>query len=350
MVLASVGTMFWWFTAGTASVSTPVGSQEAISLATSTDAVQIAMRRRRNDFFESQVLSQLETTDDANRAAAKRCLMNIQQNFSSYRQNVDAFVDDLTGFKSRLGILKRMPGGWWNEDSRVAEFVTEKFEKHLFSEAKLTDDLRRALETFRSDVRANQRELLTRTSAAIADSDLPPIQLDNYESFFEIVNEQITTLAGNEAETSVTDGLKSLIVSEAGSTAVGMIAGRLVTSLAASSATAVAASGGATAGGAAAGAASGSIVPGPGTIAGFAVGFVVGLGIDFWMNKQTAAALRQELLLYINQIEADLIDGTSSQSRIGDGQQGLTPGINAACEQLRDGVHQRLFDIIVLEQ
>ncbi len=62
-------------------------------------------------------------------------------------------------------------------------------------------------------------------------------------------------MAQSEAETSVKDGLMSLVVSESGSAVVGMIAGRLVTAIAASSTAAVATSGGATAGGAAAGAA-----------------------------------------------------------------------------------------------
>jgi len=259
-------------------------------------------------------------------------------------------VDDITGIKSRFGILKRMPGGWWNSDERVNQYVTKKFEQHLFSEATLTDDLQSSLETFRNDVCANQRELLTRTRAAISHSDLPPIELDDYESFFEIISQQIHALAGEEAKTSVTDGLVSLIVSEAGSTAVGMIAGGFVAGLTASSATAIAASGGAAVGGAAVGAAGGSMVPGPGTIAGFGVGLVVGLVIDYWMTNQTAASLRTGLLQYIDRIESNLLNGPASDQANMDARQGIASGIDTACELLRDGVHRRLFAIIVLEQ
>lgn len=350
MLLLSVGVLGWWFAKDFKATATNESDQKTV--VASLDAVEEeqAIRRCRADFFESQVLSKLEATDEANRLAAKRCLQRIEQNFDGYRAGVGPFVDDITGIQSRFGILKRMPGGWWNGDERVNKYVTEKFEQHLFSEATLTDDLRSSLESFRNDVRANQRELLIRTRAAISQSDLPPIELDDYESFFEIVNQQIRALTGDEAKTSVTDGLVSLIVSEAGSTAVGMIAGRFVAGFTASSATAIAASGGATAGGAAAGAAGGSMVPGPGTIAGFAVGLVVGLGIDYWMTNQTAASLRSELLLYIDRIESDLLNGPASAPANIDVRQGIASGIDTACELLRDGVHQRLFDIIVLEQ
>ena len=316
---------------------------------------EVTERQRRIQFFESQVVANLQVTDEANRLAAERCVRQIEQNFQRYREGVDGFVDELTGIKSRFGILRRMPGGWWSGDDRVGQYITEKFESHLFSEATLTDDLKGALETFRDDIRANQRELLIKTQAAVEQSDLPPIKLDDYEVFFAIVNKQIGDLANAEAKTSVTDGVVTLVVSEAGSTAIGMIAGRLIASLGASTAATVATSGGATVGGAATGAAGGSIVPGAGTIVGFGVGLVVGFGIDYWMNNQTAAKLRGELLQYINSMESDLLLGPeSAESRVDDqgspAPKGIQASVNSACDRLRDGVHQTLFDIIVLEQ
>lgn len=310
---------------------------------------QAAERARRAAFFEASVLTNLGQTDAANRAAAKRCVERIQANFRGYRGGVDAFVDELMGIKSRFGILKRMPGGWWNEDERVGEYITEKFERHLFSESKLSEDLSHALEQFRDEVRANHRELLSRTQAAVEQSDLPPISLDDYDSFFSAVNKEISELATGEAKTSVTDGLVTLVVSEAGSAAVGMIAGRLVTSIGASTAAAVATSGGATAGSAAAGAATGSVVPGPGTLVGFGVGLVIGFGIDYWMTNQTSAQLRTELLLYINSIESDLLLGPVSENPE-ELSVGIETGVVKACDQLQEGVHQRLYEIIVLEQ
>lgn len=350
MFLLSVGFFGWWVAGGFALPAAKPIPQPALKVAPALVDDELAMRHRRAAFFESQVLSTLESVDESNRAAATRCLHRIKKNFEGYRSGVDAFVNDITGIKSRFGILKRMPGGWWSSDDRVSQYVAEKFSTHLFSEETLTEDLRISLEIFREDVRANQRELLTRTQAAISQFDLPPLRLDDYETFFSVVNQQINELAGDEAKTSVTDGLVALIVSETGATAVGMVAGRFVAGLTASSATAVATAGGATAGGAAAGAAGGSMVPGPGTIAGFAVGLVVGLGIDYWMNQQTAAALREELVAYIDRIESDLLNGSSSDASNSGVQPGIASGIDLACERLRDGVHQRLFDLIVLEQ
>ena len=310
----------------------------------------LAERTRRINFFESTVQANLLSTDNANRAAAQRCVARIERNFQVYRDGVDGFVNELTGIKSRFGILRRMPGEWWSGDNRVSHYITQKFESHIFSEARLTNDLRAALEAFRNDIRANQHELLSRTQAAAEESDLPPIKLDDYEAFFTVVNQQINELAGSEAKTSVAEGMVTLIAAEAGSTAVGMIAGRLIVGLTASTAATVAASGGATAGGAAAGAAGGSVFPGAGTVVGFGVGLVVGFGIDYWMNNQTALKLRAELLLYINQIESDLLLGPVVKTTDAVVPQGIRVGVTLACERLRDGVHERLYEIIVLEQ
>ena len=305
-------------------------------------------RKRRQAFFQSVVTENLTAAQQANQDAADRCLARIEANFDRYRKNVDPFVDDVLGMGTRFGLLKRMPGGWWSGDDRVKQYIMQKFEQHLFSEKKLTDDLRLVLEEFRAEIQANQRSLLVKTQAAIDQSDLPPIKLDDYEVFFAAVTEEIGGMAQSEAETSVKDGLMSLVVSEAGSAVVGMLAGRLVTAIAASSTAAVATSGGATAGGAAAGAAGGSVVPGAGTIAGFVAGLVVGLGIDYWMTNQTAAKLETELLNYINQIEGDLLDGPASYENK-QRDQGLKSGLQDACHRLDQGVYSRMQDIIIGE-
>jgi len=364
LLLLSFLVLIWWTKQGplgpTAPNAAPVDRQtsvtDKVAEVVDTEALE---RARRTEFFESQVLDNLKHADSSNRLAAKRCLERIERNFQSYRKGVDGFVDELLGLKSRFGILKRMPGGWWNDDERVSEYITEKFERHLFSEEKLTSDLREALEAFRNEVRANHRELLSRTRAAVEQSDLPPIELDDAKSFFANVSAEISELAQSEAKTSVSEGLVTLVVSEAGSAAVGMIVGRLVTNIGVSTATALAASGGATAGSAAAGAASGSLLPGPGTVVGFGVGLVIGFGIDYWMTSQTAAQLRTELLLYINAIETDLMLGPavhedqSAHAQSAHAQsapRGLRSGVELACDQLNTGVHNRLYEIIVLDQ
>lgn len=359
LLLASFSFLIWWAKQGpidsSARNAAPADSQTSVAdEITEVVDTQAQERARRTEFFQSQVLNNLKHADSSNRLAAKRCLERIERNFQSYRKGVDGFVDELLGLKSRFGILKRMPGGWWNDDERVSAYITEKFERHLFSEEKLTSDLREALEAFRNEVRANHRELLSRTRAAVEQSDLPPIELDDAKSFFANVSAEISELAESEAKTSVSDGLVTLVVSEAGSAAVGMIVGRLVTSIGVSTATALAASGGVTAGSAAAGAASGSLLPGPGTVVGFGVGLVIGFGIDYWMTSQTAAQLRTELLLYINAIETDLMLGPAVyEDQSADAEsapRGLRSGVELACDQLNAGVHNRLYEIIVLDQ
>ncbi len=309
---------------------------------------QARERQRRQEFFQGVVTANLTAAQQANEDAAQRCLTRIASNFDRYRKGVDPFVDDVLGLRTRLGLLKRMPGDWWSGDERVKQYIVQKFEQHLFSEQSLTADLRIALEAFQAEVHANQRALLVDTQAAIDQSDLPPIQLDDYETFFAAVTQQINDLAREEAKTSVREGLTTLVVSEAGSAVVGMIAARLVTSIAASSTAAVATTGGAAASGAAAGAAGGSFVPGAGTIAGFVAGLVVGLGIDFWMTNQTAEKLQGELIQYIQQIESDLMHGPKSSDNAQQ-DQGIQAGLQNACRYLNQSVTSRMREIIVEE-
>jgi len=314
-------------------------------------AAELGKRERRRKFFESQVIANLAATNEANRDAAKRAISRIQQNFDGYRRGVDPFVDDVLSFSSRFGILRRLPGGLYSRDERVSLYVAEKFAKYLFTEATLTSDLRDALMQFRDEVRANHRSMLVKTQADVAQSDLPPIPIEPYEVFFASIHSQLNEISEHQATTSVTEGVLALLVSEVGAKSVVMIASRLVSGLAASAASAAAASGGATAGAAAAGAASGSIVPGAGTIAGFVVGVGVGFAIDYWMNQRTAAALRDELIDYIDRLERDLIQGspTGTASRSSDTRLGLANGMGAACDRLGESVRDRLFEIIVLE-
>jgi|GEM_PF-5534750 len=81
MVLLCVGVLGWWFARGFKSTTANESTRKTASGSLDVVGEEQAIRRRRTDFFESQVLSKLETTDKANRLAAKRCLQRIDQNF-----------------------------------------------------------------------------------------------------------------------------------------------------------------------------------------------------------------------------------------------------------------------------
>ncbi len=151
-------------------VAPEIASQQPSSVVPNDSPLKLEQQRRQA-FFESVVTENLTATQQANEDATHRCLARIEANFDRYRKNVDPFVDDVLGLGTRFGLLKRMPGGWWSGDDRVRQYIMQKFEQHLFSEKKLTDDLRLALEEFRAEIQANQRSLLVKTQAAIDQSD-----------------------------------------------------------------------------------------------------------------------------------------------------------------------------------
>ncbi len=168
-------------------------------------------------FYDVSVEPQIIATDLLNRQAADRCVDRITRLMDGYRAGVDPFVDDLTSISTRLGIVRRMPSDWWYRDQGVKTYVREKFETHLFSEAKLTADIASVLVDFRDEVDANQRRMLTDIKASLSAADLPNIELEAYEPLFQKVAADLQSMAIEKGTTSVQHGVASLFVSEVGS-------------------------------------------------------------------------------------------------------------------------------------
>ena len=87
----------------------------------------------RAKFFDDQVQREIANTDQANREAAERCIQRLRDMFDQHRKGVAPFTNDLTSMGTRFRILRRMPSDWWNEQNEVQEFISTKFENHLFS-------------------------------------------------------------------------------------------------------------------------------------------------------------------------------------------------------------------------
>lgn len=117
-------------------------------------------------FFDREISPKLDLFGKRNEIAVERAVTRIGNEFESYRQGIPAFVEDITSFRSRCGVVKRTMNDtwekWWNDNAdanQVLQYTYDKFEKHVFSNKDLADLLQSTLDQFKDDIKANQNEL-----------------------------------------------------------------------------------------------------------------------------------------------------------------------------------------------
>ncbi len=329
------------------SSTTPSNSRPAVSDET-------AKRVARARFYDTEVLPLIAEVDALNQATADRCLHRIDRILRRYHAGVEPFVADMTSLSTRLGVLKRMPGGWWTSDGRVEAYVQEKFETHLFSEQTLLDDISGALLQFRRDIDANQTLMLTRVQAALSTSDLPDVSLEQHDAFFRELSTELGSYAAGQGATSVENMLGALVLGEVGAFAARSVVAGLLVRFAPSVAISSAAGASATVGASATGAGGGSIGGPVGAVVGFGAGLAIGLVIDWWMTEQFETELTGQMHVYLNDLEAALISGgesgsagTTNEKGAVESASGLKHALPQLCGQLRDAYRDRFYQQIV---
>lgn len=307
---------------------------------------------KRAQFYQREVEPEIFVTDGLNREAADRCIARLERVLDGYRRGVRPFVEDLTSLRTRLGIVRRMPGDWWSEDDRIETYVEAKFEKHLFSEQQLLDDISEVLMTFREEVDANQKRMLVNVRASLETTDLPEIDLAEHEPFFSDVAERLQRLSAQQGTASVQDFLAVLAVSEAGGYAATSVVAGLLARFGSAAAVSAAAGTGATAGAGAAGAGGGTLAGPVGTVVGLGVGLAVGLIIDWWMTEKFEAEMSAQMDQYLLSLKRRVLhgdpalpaDGASPQDT---GRTGLIHAMPAACDRLLHAYRDRFYEQIV---
>lgn len=338
---SAAAALMWWVAMPTPTpVAPPAPAKPLPPIVTAPPPPSPDVLRAR--FYDETVEPQIVATDRLNREAADRCVARIVRLVDGYRRGVDPFVDDLTSISTRLGIVRRMPTDWWYQDQGVSSYVQEKFQSHLFSEEKLTSDIASVLTNFRAEVDANQRRMLTDVKAALTTSDLPRINLDAYEPFFAQVASDLQSYSTQQGATSVTNGITTLLVSEAGSFVAVSVVGSLLTRFTIAGAATAAVGASATAGGTAVGAGGGSLVGPAGTAVGFVVGFGVGLAIDWYLTDQFRADLSTQMKGFLDSLQSTLLVGEPNQT-----DDGLAAVLPSVCDDLRAAYRERFYQQIV---
>lgn len=282
--------------------------------------------KRKQAFHTSRIAPLMLENQDANRQAVERCLARIDDAFTTYRKGIVPFSEDLTSLGTRFHILTRMPLDWWYDDSRIQQYVQSKFEKHIFGERQLNDDLTSALAAFRDELHANRRELLASVKLAVSESDFPEWAFPDDEGFDEQVGQLLIAFASTRAKDAVYHGIATMVTSEVAVYAVTQIITRVATSIG-TRAAASAAAAGAAAGGAAAGAGGGSLGGPVGTTIGLGVGFVVGVFVDWWMTADFKATLKRDLHQYLTKLRDGIVEGAG-------GRPGLRHTLGHVCDDV----------------
>lgn len=273
-------------------------------------------------FFQSEVRPALDAYDARNKAAMDRAVDRISDGVEEYRKGIKPFVKDITSWGTRFGVIRRLGSElgekWWGDAANATEvhrYISGKFERHLFSDAKLNALVAASLEQFRDDLAASQNRLHADVKAAWQKSAHARNELD-LQKLVQQVNASVQAKSSKMATDSVTVGVVSFIagyaLEEATKALVKVIIARVAAHIATSAATTTATSGGATATTTAAGGGGGTVLGGPvGTAIGVAAGLVVGWIADWWMTNQLEKKLTTECNQMVTDVKCLILIGTS---------------------------------------
>lgn len=307
MVFCLVAATFWmWRTAGKAGAadSLPFGKKSAE-----------AVMQERLAYFEEKILPLVEDNRRRNAQATVRFIDRLESQIAVYRAGIGPFIEDVTGWGTRIKTVWYLPGDKMFDKQSGTAMIQEKFNKHLFSDEKLRQDLEHLFVILRDEFEANQNQLIAEARAA-ADGSPQSIRMPDLKAFSEAMRAELLIFAQGQAKDSAVNGVATFVVSGA----VGELGQRLIMGLiaraGASAATGAVVTSGASAGGAGGGAAIGSAGGPAGTVAGFAVGMVIGFAVDWWMTDEFKTKTSAELNHQLDQLRDNLLEG-------GEGHAGL---------------------------
>lgn len=293
-------------------------------------------------FFREQIDPLLDASAERDRAAAERAVASLHEHFSGFRRGVKPFVEDVTSWGTRLGVLRRAASDswahWWRGDAEAAavqEYIQTKFRSQVISERGLRFALVEVLEQFELDLAANRNMLIAQIQSRLQRSDMPIhlSAMDVQRLERELASRSALLLAPIGRD-SVAAGLASFagsaVAEEIARRLATLIISRVAANLAASTAVAeTAATGAAAAGSAAGGAATGTTVGPAGTIIGFGVGLVVGVAVDWWMTERFQEKLTQQCQVFLDGVEQTMIEGSPQ-----------APGLRVVLDQSMRQAHE----------
>ena len=278
------------------------------------------LTREQIPFIETEINPALDTYDTRNQVAVDSAVDRISRGIDEYRNGIKPFVEDITSWGTRFGVIRRQTSDlgekWWGNPENATEvttYVQSKVERHLFSDQKLNALVASSLDQFRDDLAANQNRLHADINAAWRKDRHKPHDL-NLKRLTQQVNDNMVAISKNMSTDSVTVGVFSFVgglaLEESTTAIVQIIAARTAAYMALFAAESAASAGGSTGAGTAGGAAAGSAIGPWGTVIGIAAGIAVGIIADWWMTGKLEKKLTKECDEMISGVKSQIIDGT----------------------------------------
>jgi hypothetical protein len=296
--------------------------------APSPPAVQVALPSvSRNEFYRRELVPLLEKAKVKNRASADKALDRLHQEFDRFRSGIPGFVDDVSSWRTRFGIVRRISRDKWKnfwkatddaESEEVKNYMLQKFEYHILAQDDLQKAVGSSLSEFQDDVAANRNQLLAQMRIALTTADM---NLDFTRPDFASFQREFDLFIARRVESNATDSLVNATVNLLANSIAGFAAEQVVAQIivrfvaaqaVAAGVEAAAAGGSSTAGSAAVGGAAGWLGGPLGAVIGVGAGLAVGAAVDWWVTDKFKANLTEELTTYLDNLERDMISGVAA--------------------------------------
>jgi hypothetical protein len=293
--------------------------------------VQIPVGLSRSQFYQQDLLPFLDRSKIQYNANADKALERLHQDFDGFRSGIPSFVDDVTSWGTRFGIISRMTKDKWNniwknEDDPNSEavktYILDKFEAQIMSRNALQKSVQSSLGQFKDDTGATRNELLSEMKMALTTKDVRlDFPLPDFDTFQLAFDDYVASNVKSQGTASVENAVLTFIASTVATVATERLVVQILELVAgeamAAGVEATVAGGSSTAGGAAIGGGAGSAGGPAGAAVGVGVGIVIGAIIDWWLTDRFKTSLTSELTGYLNNLEHDMIDGPKAKPEAG---------------------------------
>jgi hypothetical protein len=308
----------------TSSNDTPAPSPPTLPPATPQLVLPLVSK---DEFYRRELVPLLEKAKASNRASADKALDRLHQEFDRFRTGIPGFVNDVSSWRTRFGILRRLSRDKWTnfwkaaadaDSEEVKNYMLGKFEYHILAQDELQKAVGSSLSEFKDDVAATRNRLLAELKVALTTSDM---NLDFARPDFAAFQREFDQFIAKRVESNATDSLANATVNLLANSLAGFAAEQLVAQLivrlaaaqaVAAGAEAAAAGGSSTAGSATLGGAAGWLGGPIGAVIGVGAGLAVGAVVDWWVTEKFKANLTEQLTTYLDNLERDMINGVTA--------------------------------------
>jgi hypothetical protein len=274
--------------------------------------------------YREAVVPVLDQFDRRNTAAVDHAIAVLHDRIAIHRAGIQPFTKDVASWHTRFGVLRRYPSDLWRKlrhkpqsPDSVAQYVNEKFRRHVLSEDTLNQDVASVLSNFNEDMLASQNRLYSELTLPLARiRTARPVMTPDAPQFRQDVQARAAQMTSSLAPDTLASGRAAGGGGGVATDVAQAVTPRIVTQVLTQLGTAMAAegieAGGATVGGAAAGGGGGSFVGPVGTIVGIGVGLIVGAIVDWRLSKKFEAKVAEQCNGFLDNLEQRLRDGSDN--------------------------------------